>query len=159
MISSKIAKQLGVGEIELEQIDLAAQFHDIGKIGVPDSILLKPGRLTDSEFSAIKEHPLIGTNILSNIEFLKDSLSIILHHHENYDGRGYPYGISGPEIPLGSRIISIADTYDAMTSDRPYRKALPHEEAIQEIVRCKGKQFDAEIIEIALNVLQNPLIE
>ena len=122
---------------------------------MPDTILLKPGTLTEPEFSAIKEHPLIGTNILGNIEFLKDSLSIILHHHENYDGRGYPHGISGPEIPLGSRIISIADTYDAMTSDRPYRKALSHEEAIQEIVRCKGKQFDAELIEIALDVLQN----
>ena len=156
-ISSKIAKKLGVAKKEVEQIELAAQFHDIGKIGVPDNILLKPGKLTEMEFNVIKEHPGIGTNILSNIEFLKDTLPIILHHHENYDGRGYPYGISGTEIPVGSRIISIADTYDAMTSDRPYRKALSHEEAIREIVRCKGTQLDAEIIETALDVLQNPL--
>lgn len=158
-ISSKIAKKLGVTKKELAQIELAAQFHDIGKIGVPDSILLKPGKLTEMEFNVIKEHPGIGTNILSNIEFLKDSLPIILHHHENYDGGGYPYGISGTEIPVGSRIISIADTYDAMTSDRPYRKALSHEEAIQEIVRCKGTQLDAEIVETALDVLQDPLVD
>jgi putative nucleotidyltransferase with HDIG domain len=158
-ISKNIAKKIGVSKKEFELIELAAQFHDIGKIGVPDSILLKPGKLTEMEFNVIKEHPVIGTNILCNIEFLKDSLPIILHHHETYDGRGYPYGISGAEIPLGSRIISIADTYDAMTSDRPYRKALLHEQAIQEIVRCKGTQFDAEIIETALDVLKNPLAD
>lgn len=158
-ITSKIAKKLGIANKELEQIELAAQLHDIGKIGVPDSILLKPGKLTDTEYNVIKEHPAIGTNILGNIEFLKESIPIILHHHEYYDGRGYPYGISGMEIPLGSKIISIADTYDAMTSDRPYRKALAHEEAIQEIVRCKGTQFDAEIIDTALEVLQNLLVD
>ena len=158
-ISSKIAKKLGVTKKELAQIELAAHFHDIGKIGVPDSILLKPGKLTEMELNVIKEHPGIGTNILSNIEFLKDSLPIILHHHENYDGGGYPYGIRGTEIPVGSRIISIADTYDAMTSDRPYRKALSHEEAIQEIVRCKGTQLDAEIVEAALDILQDPLVD
>lgn len=101
---------MGIPKKEFEQIELAAQFHDIGKIGVPDSILLKPGKLTDIEFNAIKDHPVIGTNILNNIEFLNESLPIILHHHETYDGRGYPNGISGAEIPLGSRIISIADT-------------------------------------------------
>ena len=158
-ISVKIAKKLGVTKKELETIELAAQFHDIGKIGVPDCILQKPGKLTEMEFNVIKEHPVIGTNILCNIEFLKDSLPIILHHHEKYDGRGYPYGISGTEIPLGSRIISIADTYDAMTSDRPYRKALSHEEAIQEIVRCKGTQLDANIIETVLDVLKYPLAD
>jgi len=158
-MSSKIARKLGVTKKELEQIELAAQFHDIGKIGIPDSILQKPSKLTEMEFNVIKEHPVIGTNILSNIEFLKDSLPIILHHHEYFDGRGYPYGISGTEIPVGSRIISIADTYDAMTSDRPYRKALSHEEAIQEIVRCKGTQLDAKIVEAALDVLQDPLAD
>ena len=159
ILSSKIAKKLGISKTESEQIELAAQFHDIGKIGIPDSILLKPGKLTEIEYSEIKKHPVVGTNILSNIEFLKDALPIILHHHENYDGRGYPYGISGTEIPLGSRIISIADTYDAMTSDRPYRKALSHEEAVKEIVRCKRTQFDAEIIETAFDVMQNPLAD
>jgi len=156
-IAKKIAKKMGIPKKEFEQIELAAQFHDIGKIGVPDSILLKPGKLTDIEFNAIKDHPVIGTNILNNIEFLNESLPIILHHHETYDGRGYPNGISGAEIPLGSRIISIADTYDAMTSDRPYRKALSHEEAIREILKCRGTQFDSEIVDAALDVLQNPL--
>jgi len=158
-LAKKIAKKMGVPKKEFEQIELAAQFHDIGKIGVPDSILLKPGKLTDIEFNVIKNHPVIGTNILNNIEFLNESLPIILHHHETYDGRGYPNGISGAEIPLGSRIISIADTYDAMTSDRPYRKALSHEEAIREILKCRGTQFDAEIVDAALDVLQNPLTD
>lgn len=155
LISFKIAEKLGFVKKELENIELAAQFHDIGKIGVPDSILLKTDKLTDIEFALIKEHPLIGTNILSNIEFLKETLQMILHHHENYDGSGYPFGISGTEIPIGARIISIADTYDAMTSDRPYRKALSHEEAVQEIMRCKGTQFDAKIIDKASEVIQN----
>lgn len=155
LISSKIAKKLGFVKNELENIELAAQFHDIGKIGVPDSILLKTSKLTDIEFDLIKEHPANGINILSNIEFLKEPLQMILHHHENYDGSGYPFGISGTEIPIGARIISIADTYDAMTSDRPYRKALSHEEAVQEIMRCKGTQFDAKIIDTAFDVIQN----
>lgn len=155
MISSKIAKKLGFEKKELENIEIAAQFHDIGKIGVPDSILLKNGKLTDIEFNFIKEHPIIGKNILSNIEFLKETLQIILHHHENYDGSGYPYGICGTEIPIGSRIISIADTYDAMTSDRPYRKALTHDAAVNEIIRCKGTQFDPKIIDEAIHIIQD----
>lgn len=154
-ISLKLAEKLGLEKRELENIELAAQFHDIGKIGVPDSILLKKDRLTDNEFDLIKKHPIIGMNILSNIEFLKEILQIILHHHENYDGSGYPYGISGNEIPIGSRIISIADTYDSMTSDRPYRKALTHEEAVNEIIRCKGTQFDPRLIETTIDVIRN----
>ena len=154
-IASKIANKLGLNMKEIEQIELAAQFHDIGKIGIPDNILLKPGRLTEVEFAVIKEHPVIGINILGNIEFLKDSLPIIRHHHERYDGSGYPDGTIGQEIPLGSRIISIADTYDAITSDRPYRKGLSHEEAIDEIIKCKGTQLDTEIVENAFDILQN----
>jgi len=154
-IASKIANKLGLNKQEIEIIELSAQFHDVGKIGIPDNILLKPGSLTEIEFAVIKEHPVIGVNILSNIEFLKDSLPIIRHHHERYDGNGYPDGTSGQEIPLGSRIISIADTYDAMTTDRPYRKGLSHEEAINEIIRCKGTQLDNEIVENAFDILRN----
>lgn len=152
-ITNKIAIQLGFKDKELETIELAAQFHDIGKIGVPDRILLKPGKLTKEEFDKIKEHPVIGTNILGKVEFLNESLPIIRHHHERYDGLGYPDGISGTQIPVGARIISIADTYDAMTSDRPYREGLSREAAILEINRCKGTQLDAEIVEVFLNII------
>jgi len=140
----------------LDKLEISALFHDIGKLGVPDSILLKPGKLDELEFQKIKEHPTIGVNILKNIEFLKGSFPIILHHHERYAGNGYPDGISGKDIPLEARILCVADTYDAMTSDRPYRKALPHEEAVAEIIRFKGSQFDPEIVDAFLKSYQSP---
>lgn len=156
-ISGGIAKKLGLGKTDIELVELSAQFHDIGKIGIPDNILLKPERLTAEEFDVIKSHPAIGTRILSNIEFLKDCLPIILHHHENYDGSGYPSGLHGKDIPIGSRIIRIADAFDAMTSDRPYRKKLSDQEAIQEISKYKGIQFDSELTDTALSVIENPI--
>lgn len=154
-ISSLIARRLDLPIREIEQIKLAATFHDIGKIGIPDSVLLKPGKLTEIEYKQIKEHSMIGVNILSEIVFLKDTLPIILHHHENYDGTGYPIGISGTAIPIGARVIRVADTFDAMTSNRPYRKALSHEEAIQEIQKFKGSQFDPEIADTIRDALGN----
>ena len=154
-ISLKIAEKLCFDDKKVEELEIAALFHDIGKIGVPDSILLKPGKLDEVEFEKIKEHPVIGVNILRNIEFLKDILPTIRHHHERYGGMGYPDGISGTDIPIGSRIISIADTYDAMTSDRPYRKGLSNEAAILEIIRCKETQFDSDIVDIFLTVEPN----
>jgi HD-GYP domain-containing protein (c-di-GMP phosphodiesterase class II) len=153
-ISMEIGKVFGLSSDILEKLEISALFHDIGKLGVPDNILLKPGKLDELEFQKIKEHPFIGVGILKNIDFLKDSLPIILHHHERYSGGGYPDGISKGDIPLEARIICVADTYDAMTSDRPYRKGLSHEEAIVEIVKFKGIQFDPEIVDSFLLIAQ-----
>ncbi|WP_161496713.1 HD-GYP domain-containing protein [Clostridium thermosuccinogenes] len=151
-ISLEVGKMLGLGSSQLELLELAALFHDVGKLGIPDEILKKPGKLTDYEFEIIKAHPQTGVNILENIDFLKQTLPIILHHHEKFSGGGYPSGIKGDEIPIESRIIAVADTYDAMTSDRPYRKGLPHDDAIYEIVRMKGTQFDSKIVDAFLKV-------
>ena len=151
-ISLKIAEKMEFDEKRLQKLEISALFHDIGKIGVPDNILLKPGKLDEMEFQKIKEHPEIGVNILKKIDFLKDSLPTIRHHHERYEGNGYPDGISGTDIPIESRIISVADTYDAMTSDRPYRKGLSYETAISEIIRFKGLQFDPDVVEAFLAV-------
>jgi len=151
-ISRKIAEEMGFDENKLEKLEISALFHDIGKIGVPDNILLKPEKLDETEFKKIKEHPLIGVNILQGIDFLKDSLPTIHHHHERYDGNGYPDGMSGAEIPIESRIISVADSYDAMTSDRPYRKSLSYETAIFEIIRNEGLQFDPDVVKAFVSV-------
>jgi HD-GYP domain-containing protein (c-di-GMP phosphodiesterase class II) len=116
--------------------------HDVGKIGVPESVLQKTGRLTPEEFEQIKKHPEIGARILRDVPQLEDILPGVLHHHERYDGRGYPAGLAGENIPLMGRIICLADCFDAMTSSRTYRKALPLEVALTEIRRCAGTQFD-----------------
>ncbi len=158
-ISIKIGNKLGMDKEQKETLELSALFHDIGKIGVPDNILLKPGKLDNDEFQKIKEHPSIGINILKNIDFLKDALPVILHHHERYSGDGYPDGIKGDAIPLEARIICIADSYDAMTSDRPYRKGMSHELAISEIIKFKGIQFDPAIVDSFLSIDKSQLLE
>ena len=158
-ISLGTGKKLGLSKENLEKLELSALFHDIGKLGVPDNILLKPGKLDALEYQKIMEHPSIGVNILKDIEFLNDSLPTILHHHERYAGKGYPDGISGKDIPLEARIICVADTYDAMTSDRPYRKGLSHKEAISEIIRFKGLQFDPEIADAFLTLEAETLLK
>lgn len=143
-------------ELSLEQkeaLNWAAMLHDIGKIGVPEGVLTKPGKLTREEFLQIKKHPEQGYRILLPIEQLKDSLMGIRHHHERYDGTGYPSGLRGKEIPLYAGIIAIADTYDAMTSTRSYRPCMSHEDALAEIVRVKGTQLDPEIVDIFLKLL------
>lgn len=157
-ISLEIGKRLGLNEETLEKLEIAALFHDIGKLGIPDNILLKPGKLDEIEFGKIKEHPSIGVNILKNIDFLKDAIPIILHHHEKYSGNGYPDGIIGNDIPLEARIICVADTYDAITSDRPYRKGMSHEDAIVEITKFKGIQFDPEIVDSLLSICAMPIL-
>lgn len=149
-ISIKIGKHLGLSEEKLQTLEIAALLHDIGKLGIPDEILHKPGKLNDYEYSKIKEHPSIGADILRNIEFLKDVLPVILYHHERYDGGGYPCGISGNEIPLEARIISVADAFDAMVSDRPYRKGMPYEAAVSELVKNKYIQFDNTVVDAFL---------
>lgn len=151
-ISLEIGRILELDNSQLELLELAALFHDVGKLGVPDKILFKPGKLTDDEYDQIKAHPRIGVNILKDIDFLRKVLPIILHHHEKFSGGGYPSDIKGDDIPVESRIIAVADTYDAMTSDRPYRKGLPHDNAIHEIIKLKGTQFDANIVDAFLKV-------
>ena len=128
-----IATQLGVPDDEREDMLRGALLHDIGKIGVPDAILLKPGRLTPDELAIMRKHPEIGYGMIAHIPFLTDAAQVVLHHHESYDGGGYPSGLAGATIPLGARIFAVADTFDAMTSDRPYRSALPVETAMQEL--------------------------
>jgi len=151
-ISLLIGKKLNLPEGEMKKLEYAALFHDIGKIGIPDNILLKNGRLTEEEYAVIQKHPDMGGNILKSIDFLDDILPIIKHHHESYNGTGYPDKINGKKIPLSSRIIAVADTYDAMTSDRPYRKKLQHEVAVEEILRNKQVQFDAEIVDAFITI-------
>ncbi|MFD3157877.1 HD-GYP domain-containing protein [Haloimpatiens sp. FM7330] len=136
-----IARTMGLSEYKIEKIKIAAILHDIGKIGIPDTILNKPARLEDNEFLQIKEHPEIGSKILSEVKNLSDVMVIIKCHHERFDGKGYPEGRKEEEIPLESHIIAIADAYDAMTSDRPYRKAMDKSKAIDIISQEVGKQF------------------
>ena len=145
-----IAEAMDLSPGEKETLNWAAMLHDIGKIGVPERILNKEGELTQEEFLYIKEHPEKGYMILKPIEQLSESLSAIRHHHERYDGTGYPSGLKGKEIPLYARVIAIADMYDAMTSRRSYRAHISHEDAIAEIVNVKGKQLDPELVEIFL---------
>ena len=147
-----VGKELGLGGSQLECLELAALFHDIGKMGVPNYILNKPGRLDEGEFKKIQAHPVLGYNILGKIEFLSPMLPAILYHHERPDGKGYPEGLKGDEIPIGASIIAIADTYDAMTSDRPYRSALSHETAVAELKKYRGVQFKNEIVDAFLRI-------
>ena len=152
-----IAKELGLVDDELETLKHTALLHDIGKIGISEAILLKPGSLTEEEFRCIKSHPVVGAHILQSIEFLKEVRQQLRYHHERFDGRGYPEGLSAEEIPLGSRIISVADTFDAITSTRPYRKGMLPEFAIEEIKKNSGSQFDPRIVEAFLKVREKLL--
>jgi HD-GYP domain-containing protein (c-di-GMP phosphodiesterase class II) len=147
-----IAKRLGVAEQDLPDIGRGALLHDIGKIGITDAILLKPGKLTEEEWVEMRRHPAIGFEILKAIPFLGVPAEIVLSHQERYDGRGYPRGLAGDAITLGARIFGIADTYDAMTSDRPYRKRTTTDVARAEIARCAGTQFDPRCAEAFLAI-------
>jgi putative nucleotidyltransferase with HDIG domain len=154
-----IGESLGFSPAEIEDLRIAALFHDIGKIGIDESILRKPSKLTTQEFEEIKKHPDYGANILESIPQLKEIIPIVRHHHERFDGNGYPAGLSGEQIPFNSRVISIADTFDAMLTDRPYRKGLPLETCMQELLRCAGTQFDPEIVPVAVKTLKKYFAE
>ncbi len=138
---------------EAEAIILAARVHDLGKIAIPDAVLLKPGKLDEGEYWLMRQHPIAGDAILRDLSIYKDSLGVVRHHHERYDGRGYPDGIKGEEIPLGARIVSVADSYDVMTSDRPYARARTVREGIEELIACKGTHFDPTIVDAFVRVL------
>ena len=152
-LSIELAREVSLSAEAIEEIRLAGTLHDIGKIGIPESILNKPGRLTDEEFGVIKSHPDLGVRILANVDFLSKIIPGIKHHHERYDGHGYPTGLKGEEIPLSARIICVADTYDAMTSDRPYRKAMDTRTGLEEISRCRNSQFDPSLADAFVQMM------
>lgn len=145
--SLALGKTLQLSEHELTRLELAAVLHDVGKIGVPDSVLLKESKLTDDEFRQIKLHTTLGAEILSKISQLNGILPGVRHHHERFDGRGYPDGLSGNQIDISARIIAVADSFDAMTTDRPYRKGFAFEEAFEELRKYKGTQFDPDVVD------------
>ena len=150
-----IGKKLGLDEKTLHILKIGGLFHDIGKIGIPDSILLKPAKLTDEEYSQIKNHPSIGAHILGSAAIFQDIIPIVKHHHERYDGNGYPSKLKGEEIPYLARIAAVADTFDAMTSRRSYRGPIDVEHVKEEIKRCEGTQFDPQIAEVFIEILNN----
>ncbi len=144
-LSAELAREAGLDAAQVERVYLSGLVHDVGKIGVPEHVLCKSGRLTDEEFDLIKLHPEIGHRILSQIPALEDLLPGVMHHHERYEGGGYPHAIAGEDIPLMARIICVADTFDAMSSTRSYRPAMPRQRVLQEIRDCAGTQFDPEL--------------
>ena len=149
-----IARELGVKEGTQEWLDMqrGSLLHDVGKIGVSDNILLKPGKLTDEEWESMRQHPQIGFNMLRQVKFLSGAAEIVYSHHERWDGKGYPRGLAQEEIPLGARIFPVVDTFDSMTSDRPYRKALSTLESMNEILKYSGSQFDPLVVEAFLDI-------
>ena len=150
-----IGTKMGLDEKTIHILKIGGLFHDIGKIGIPDSILLKESKLSDAEYSQIKNHPTIGAHILGNATVFQDIIPIVKYHHERYDGRGYPSQLAGTDIPLIARITAVADAFDAMTSKRTYRDSLPIEKVKEEIERCSGTQFDPEIAKLFLGILNN----
>ena len=152
-MSVALAQELNLSDRDTENIEYTALLHDIGKIGISDSILGKKGSLTSQEFDKIKEHTIMGANIIEPVDFLKNSYCAIYHHHEKYNGEGYPDGIKSEDIPILARIIAVADAYDAMGSDRPYRKKLNKDKILKELKDQSGKQFDPEVVKALISVL------
>ena len=154
-----IADRMGIDGPEREHIARGALLHDIGKIGVPDHVLLKPGKLTDDEWAEMRKHPEIGARILSGITFLQSAAEIVLSHQERWDGKGYPRGLKGTEIPIGARIFAIADALDAITSDRPYRRGRSLSYAREEIERHSGTQFDPDVVKVFMSIPEEEWVE
>jgi HD-GYP domain-containing protein (c-di-GMP phosphodiesterase class II) len=153
------AQALGLPDEQIEAVVHGALLHDLGKIGVSDAILKKPGPLTPSEWQEMRRHPEIGYRIIASIPFLKPAAELVLHHHEHWNGRGYPHGLAGPSIPLGARIFAVVDAFDAMTSNRPYRAALSWETAIDELERGSGTQFDPLVVTTFINLITSGMIQ
>jgi HD-GYP domain-containing protein (c-di-GMP phosphodiesterase class II) len=153
--SMAIAKHIKLHDDEVEKLKIAAILHDIGKIGIEDKILRKKEKLTDEEYQEMKKHPIFGVEILGNIKQLKDIIPGMHYHHERTDGKGYPNGLKGNNIPLIARIISVADTYDAMTTNRPYHDGFSNSKAIAELKRCTGSQFDKDVVDAFIKAFEN----
>jgi HD-GYP domain-containing protein (c-di-GMP phosphodiesterase class II) len=150
-----IAQNMKLAEEDIQRLKKSALLHDLGKIGIPDVILHKKSMLSDEELAVIRVHSEIGANILKSVGSFKDLVPSVFHHHERFDGKGYPHGIQGEDIPLNARIIAIADSFDAVTSDRPYRKAFPRETVLAELEQNKGVQFDPHITNIFIEILKD----
>ena len=151
---AQLGEAAGLSSLRLDDLRLLAKFHDIGKIGIPDQVLFKAGPLTSEEWVQMRRHSEIGSRIARHIPDLSAIAGLILHHHERWDGKGYPLGLAGGDIPLESRILALADAYDAMTNDRPYRKALSHEAALSEIRNNRGIMFDPGLTDLFLKLYQ-----
>jgi len=151
----RVAQELGLEHLDLPDMEVAALLHDIGKIGVPDAILNKPARLTAEEYALIKKHPEYSWTVLRLLPGFERASLYTLHHHENFDGTGYPAGLSNSEIPIGSRIVSVIDAFDAMVSSRPYRSGLPFEEGIRRLIASSGTQFDPQVVRCFVQIAES----
>jgi len=151
----QLARTMGVGEEEIMSMRWGALLHDIGKMGIPDHILNKPGPLTDEEWKIMRKHPIYSYEMISPIEYLRPALDIPYCHHEKWDGSGYPRGLKGEQIPLAGRIFAIIDVWDALRSDRPYRKAWPEEKVIEYLKEQSGTHFDPKVVDVFLELLKN----
>jgi len=147
-LAEEVARRLGWDEERIGLLRVGGPLHDVGKLAVSDEVLCKRGKLDERELAEIREHPTLGAKILLRLVAFRGALPYVLYHHERWDGTGYPTGRSGEQIPLEARVLAVADAFDAMTSDRPYRRALSHDEALAEVARCSGTQFDPQIVEI-----------
>lgn len=152
--SMRIAQDLGFDHADLPDMEVAALMHDLGKVGVPDAILNKPARLNEEEYALIKKHPEYSWTILRLLPGFERASLFTLHHHENFDGTGYPAGLAGGEIPIGSRIVSVIDAFDAMVSSRPYRQGLPFEEGIRRLLASSGTQFDPQVVSCFVQIAE-----
>ncbi len=152
--SVRVAQELGIDEDCLRDVEVAALLHDIGKVGIPDAILRKPARLTEEEYTLMKKHPEYGWAVLRLLPGFEQASLFVLHHHENYNGKGYPAGLGGTEIPIGARIVSVIDAFDAMVSSRPYRQGMPSEEAVRRLIASSDTQFDPVVVQSFLQIAQ-----
>lgn len=151
----ELAHAIGLNESEIEKVNLSGLLHDLGKIGIPDTILDKPGKLTDEEWKVMRQHPIIGYEMLKDIwQFRGSILDGVLYHHERMDGKGYPFGLKGEEIPFMGRLLAVADGFDAMTSDRPYRAGMPREKALEVLIECAGTQWDKELVKAFVDMMK-----
>jgi HD-GYP domain-containing protein (c-di-GMP phosphodiesterase class II) len=153
----RVGQELGLNDSDLDGLEVAALLHDIGKVGIPDAILRKPAKLTDDEYSLMKKHPEYGWAVLRMLPGFDKASLVILHHHESFDGKGYPAGLKGSEIPIASRIVSVIDAFDAMVSSRPYRTGLPFEEAIRRLISASGSQFDPNVVNAFLPIAEGEM--
>lgn len=155
----RVGQELGLDDLVLQDLEIAALLHDIGKVGIPDAILRKPGKLEPDEYALMKKHPEYGWAVLRMLPGFERAALDILHHHESFDGSGYPAGLKANEVPIVSRIVSVIDAFDAMVSSRPYRKGLPHEEAVRRLIVASGTQFDPEVVKCFLSFAQSEMAD